>query len=39
MPCQITFLKLASYQGTSTSGNVKRLIGLNEDIAENRCGY
>ncbi|MGI6479810.1 MAG: hypoxanthine phosphoribosyltransferase [Salinivirgaceae bacterium] len=33
MPCQITFLKLASYQGTSTSGNVKRLIGLNEDIA------
>ncbi len=33
IPCQITFLKLASYQGTSTSGNVKRLIGLNEDIA------
>lgn len=30
--CQITFLKLASYQGTSSSGNVKRLIGLNEDI-------
>jgi len=30
--CQISFLKLASYQGTSTSGNVKRLIGINEDI-------
>lgn len=30
--CQITFLKVASYQGTSTSGNVKRLIGINEDI-------
>ena len=29
---QITFLKLASYQGTSTSGKIKRLIGLNEDI-------
>ena len=29
---QITFLKLASYSGTSTSGNVKRLIGINEDI-------
>jgi len=32
-PAQITFLKLASYQGTSSSGNVKRLIGINEDIA------
>lgn len=29
---QITFLKLASYQGTTTSGNVKQLIGLNQDI-------
>lgn len=32
IPCQISFLKLASYQGTTTSGNVKRLIGINEDI-------
>jgi len=31
-PCQISFLKIASYQGTSTSGTVKRLIGINEDI-------
>lgn len=30
--CQITFLKLASYQGTSSTGNLKRLIGLNEDL-------
>ena len=30
--CQITFLKLASYQGTSSSGKIKRLIGINEDI-------
>ncbi len=29
---QITFLKVASYQGTSSSGKVKRLIGVNEDI-------
>lgn len=29
---QITFLKVASYQGTSSSGNVKRLIGINENI-------
>lgn len=32
--CQITFLKVASYQGTSSSGTVKRLIGLNEDIKD-----
>jgi len=32
IPSQISFLKLASYQGTSTSGNVKRLIGINEDL-------
>lgn len=31
---QITFLKLASYQGTSSSGNIKRLIGINEDIKD-----
>lgn len=32
LPCQITFLKLASYQGTTSSGSVKRLIGINENI-------
>jgi hypoxanthine phosphoribosyltransferase len=32
LPSQISFLKLASYQGTSTGGNVKRLIGINEDL-------
>jgi hypoxanthine phosphoribosyltransferase len=31
-PSQISFLKLASYVGTSSSGTVKRLIGINEDI-------
>lgn len=29
---QITFLKLASYEGTSTSGSVMQLIGLNQQI-------
>jgi len=29
---QITFLKVASYQGTTSSGKVKRLIGINENI-------
>ena len=30
--CQITFLKVASYEGTTSSGKVKRLIGINENI-------
>jgi len=33
--CELSFTKLASYQGTSTSGTMKNLIGLNEDF-ENR---
>lgn len=33
-PCQISFLKLASYQGHSSTGKVKRLIGINEDIKD-----
>ena len=32
--CQITFVKVASYQGTLSTGNVKRLIGINEDIKD-----
>lgn len=32
--CSISFLKLASYQGTSTTGKVKRLIGVNEDLKD-----
>ncbi len=31
---QISFLKLASYTGTSSTGNVKRLIGVNEDLKD-----
>lgn len=30
--CEISFVKLASYQGTSSTENVKKLIGINEDI-------
>ena len=29
---EISFVKLASYQGDKTTGKVKQLIGLNEDI-------
>jgi len=31
-PCQITFLKLASYSGTQSTGTVKQLIGINRDL-------
>jgi hypoxanthine phosphoribosyltransferase len=31
-PARISFVKLASYQGTSSSGSIKELIGWNEDI-------
>lgn len=32
IPCQISFVKFASYAGTSTTSDVKELIGLNEEI-------
>ena len=32
IPCEISFVKLASYEGTSSTGKVKELVGLNEDI-------
>ena len=31
-PCEISFIKLASYHGTQSSGEVNELIGLSEDI-------
>jgi hypoxanthine phosphoribosyltransferase len=30
---EISFLKMASYQGTSTTGKISELIGLNEDLS------
>ncbi len=33
-PCQITFLKLASYSGTQSTGTVKQLIGINRDLMD-----
>lgn len=30
--CNISFIKLASYSGTTSTGEVKQLIGLNQDI-------
>ncbi len=34
VPCRISFLKLASYQGSSSSGQIKQLIGLNENLKD-----
>ncbi|WP_028897648.1 hypoxanthine phosphoribosyltransferase [Prevotella sp. HUN102] len=32
IPCEISFVKLASYEGTTSTGKIKEVIGLNEDI-------
>jgi len=32
LQCKISFVKLASYQGTSTTGKVNELIGLSENL-------
>ncbi|MCB0482270.1 MAG: hypoxanthine phosphoribosyltransferase [Flavobacteriales bacterium] len=32
LECEISFIKLASYHGTSSTGIVKQLIGLNENL-------
>jgi len=34
LDARITFLRLASYQGTHSTGRVKQLIGLSEDIRD-----
>ncbi len=32
LPCEISFVKLASYQGVSTTGEIREVIGLNTDL-------
>lgn len=32
LPCEISFVRLASYQGVSTTGEIREVIGLNMDI-------
>jgi len=32
-PCELSFIKLASYSGTKSSEKVRELIGLNEDLS------
>ena len=33
IPSEISFVKLASYQGTTTTGKVKEVLGINENLA------
>lgn len=32
IPCEISFVKLASYQGTTSTGKIKEVIGINESL-------
>ena len=34
IPCEISFVKLASYQGLSSTGVIKEVIGINENITD-----
>ncbi len=34
IPCEISFVKLASYQGTTSTGKVKEIIGINENLQD-----
>lgn len=31
-PCEVSFVKMASYEGMSSTNQVKELIGLNQDL-------
>ena len=33
IPCEVSFVKLASYEGVLSTGKIKEVIGLNEDLA------
>lgn len=33
IPCEISFVKLASYQGVTSTGKVKEVLGINEDLS------
>ena len=34
IPCEISFVKLASYQGVASTGKVKEVIGITEDLTD-----
>ena len=33
IPCEISFMKLASYQGTTSTGKIQEVLGINEDLS------
>jgi hypoxanthine phosphoribosyltransferase len=33
VPCELSFIKLSSYSGTTSTGKVKEIVGLQEEIA------
>lgn len=34
LPCEVSFVKLASYQGVNTTGQIREVIGLNIDLTD-----
>jgi adenylate kinase len=34
IPCEISFVKLASYQGISSTGKITEVMGINEDLTD-----
>ena len=34
IPCEISFVKLASYQGITSTGKVHEVLGINEDLTD-----
>lgn len=32
LPCEVSFIKLASYEGTNSTGQIREVIGLTKDI-------
>ncbi len=32
-PCEVSFVKLSSYEGTSSTHEIKQLIGINQDLS------
>ncbi len=36
IPCELSFVKLASYSGTTSTGNIRQLLGLSESLKGRR---
>jgi len=34
IPCEVSFVKLASYQGVTSTGKVHEVLGINEDLTD-----